>query len=120
MLLSLRHRFAAITTYASVLFVVAPALAGTVTGEACFPAGTALPADAVLELVIEDISRADAPARVLARRHITPRHGPSGRPAAVHHRHRQPGAGRQRGVGGGAADSGAGGSNLNASPSVKL
>ena len=140
--LSFRHRPGLIDGGTSLLLLAAPAQAGTVTGEACFPAETALPADAVSELVIEDISRADTPARVLARRRITPpgaaahpllhplqrrrggstsplldpHHGSSTRPTAVFDRYRPPCAGRKREVCGGESNSGAEGSKLTASP----
>ncbi|MFO1311747.1 MAG: YbaY family lipoprotein [Burkholderiales bacterium] len=47
--------------------VLAPAQAGTVSGTATFRERIALPPGATFEAVIEDASRADAPAQVLGR-----------------------------------------------------
>jgi uncharacterized lipoprotein YbaY len=51
----------------------APARAGTVTGTAAYRERIALPPDAVLEVTLEDVSRADAPAEVIARARVEPR-----------------------------------------------
>jgi putative lipoprotein len=86
MLRSLPHGSAAIAGGALLLLLLAaPARAGTIDGQAHFPAGTTLPAEAVFEVMIEDISIADAPARVLAQRRITPP-GPPPIPFSIRYR----------------------------------
>lgn len=52
--------------------VCAPVWAGTVEGTASYRERIALPPDAVFEAVLQDISRADAPATVLGRATIDP------------------------------------------------
>ncbi|MGB7563577.1 MAG: META domain-containing protein [Prochlorococcaceae cyanobacterium] len=56
----------------SVMVMTAPAMAGTISGTATFRERIALPPDAVFEVVIEDVGRADAPARAIGRQRITP------------------------------------------------
>jgi len=56
--------------------VCTPALAGTLQGTALFRERIALPPDAVFEAVLEDVSRADAPARVLGRARLDPAGNP--------------------------------------------
>lgn len=55
---------------ASSMVMTAPAMAGTVSGTATFRERIALPPDAVFEVVIEDVARADAPATVIGRQRI--------------------------------------------------
>ena len=49
-----------------------PVWAGTLEGTAAYRERIALPPDAVFEAVLEDVSRADAPAKVLGRARIDP------------------------------------------------
>jgi putative lipoprotein len=49
-----------------------PAWAGTLQGSAAYRERIALPPDAVFEAVLEDVSRADAPAEVLGRAKVDP------------------------------------------------
>jgi putative lipoprotein len=49
-----------------------PAVAGTVQGVAAYRERIALPPDAVFEAVLQDVSRADAPAQVLGRARLAP------------------------------------------------
>ena len=61
------------TAVACLLAVLAaPAHAGTLTGTATFRERIALPPGAEFEVVIEDIARADAPARVIGRQRLAP------------------------------------------------
>ncbi len=57
---------------AAALLLQAPARAGTLSGTASYRERIALPPDAVFEVVIEDIARADAPAKVLSRVRLDP------------------------------------------------
>ncbi|MBB3102659.1 YbaY family lipoprotein [Azomonas macrocytogenes] len=54
------------------LILAWPALAGSLTGSATYRERMALPADAVFEAVLQDVSRADAPASVLGRATLEP------------------------------------------------
>ena len=56
--------------------VCTPALASTLHGTALFRERIALPPDAVFEAVLEDVSRADAPVRVLGRARLDPAGNP--------------------------------------------
>ncbi|MCU0855276.1 MAG: META domain-containing protein [Rhodobacteraceae bacterium] len=58
------------------LLAAMPALAETVTGTVTWPEPAALPPAAVLEVAVEDISRADAPSTTLARFAVSPVGGP--------------------------------------------
>jgi putative lipoprotein len=58
------------------LIAAMPAVAETVTGTATYRERMMLPPGAVLEAVVEDISRADAPAPTLARTAFAPEGGP--------------------------------------------
>ena len=56
--------------------VSTPALGGTLQGTALFRERIALPPDAVFEAVLEEVSRADAPGRVLGRARLDPAGNP--------------------------------------------
>jgi putative lipoprotein len=56
--------------------VCTSALAGTLQGTALYRERIALPPDAVFEAVLEDVSRADAPACVLNRARLDPAGNP--------------------------------------------
>ncbi len=56
----------------TLLFIAAPALAGTLQGTASYRERMMLPPDAVFEAQLQDISRADAPATVLGRARLDP------------------------------------------------
>lgn len=58
--------------FTAALLLQAPAQAGTLSGTASYRERIALPPDAVFEVVIEDIARADAPATVLGRVRLEP------------------------------------------------
>ena len=63
-------RFLCYATLAALFFVAARA--DTISGSATYRERIALPADAVLEISVEDVSRADAPAQVVARATVRP------------------------------------------------
>ncbi|MCW5605152.1 MAG: YbaY family lipoprotein, partial [Burkholderiales bacterium] len=69
---SLGRGLAACLLAALVWVACAPAWAGTVEGTALYRERIALPPDAVFEAVLQDVSRADAPAEVLGRATIDP------------------------------------------------
>jgi putative lipoprotein len=71
----IRSRGRGLATHMLVALVWAthtPVWAGTVEGAATYRERIALPPDAVFEAVLEDVSRADAPAKVLGRATINP------------------------------------------------
>ena len=72
MIRSLGRALAAQALAACVWVAGAPVWAGTLEGTAAYRERIALPPDAVFEAVLEDVSRADAPATVLGRATIDP------------------------------------------------
>jgi copper homeostasis protein (lipoprotein) len=69
---SLAHRLATLALAAVAWAACPPVWAGTLEGTAAYRERIALPPDAIFEAVLEDISRADAPAEVLGRAKIDP------------------------------------------------
>jgi len=67
MTLRRRHVLSCVSVLLAAVAVIGTAMADTLTGTAVIRERIALPPDAVFEAVIEDSSRADAPARPLAR-----------------------------------------------------
>lgn len=72
MIRSLGHGLAMQVLVACAWAAGAPVWAGTLEGTAAYRERIALPPDAVFEAVLQDISRADAPAKVLGRANIEP------------------------------------------------
>ena len=68
----LRTTAIAATTLLAAVVLTQPAYAGTITGTATIRERIALPPDAVFEVVLIDIARADAPAEVLGRVRLQP------------------------------------------------
>ena len=66
------HAILSLAVAASAWLACAPAWAGTLEGAVSFRARVALPPDAVFEAVLEEVSKADAPATVIARTKIEP------------------------------------------------
>ena len=65
--------FKAMSAAVALLFLLGvPASAATLRGEAFYRERIALPPDAVFEAVLQDVSRADAPAEVLGRSRLDP------------------------------------------------
>jgi copper homeostasis protein (lipoprotein) len=72
MIRSLEHGLATHVLTAFVWVACTPVWAGTLEGTATYRERIALPPDAVFEAVLQDISRANAPAKVLGRAKIDP------------------------------------------------
>jgi uncharacterized lipoprotein YbaY/uncharacterized lipoprotein NlpE involved in copper resistance len=68
----IRRRLSALAFFAIVCAAAGTAWAGTVDGTAAYRERMMLPPDAVFEAQLQDISRADAPARVLGRARLDP------------------------------------------------